>query len=294
MKIYLATFYSFDLKRSAERFQRQAKAMNIYDNINIFSPNDLNQDFKDFILSLLKKGKQRGYGHWVWQTYIHQLMLKKMNENDIYHWCDVGCHFNIKGINRLKEYIEIVSKEKNGFLGFTYKKPELLNKFKNYKFASNYEYQYTKADLLKFFQLKKDDIIVNSPQVWGGSFFIRKCSESQDILNKHYEITRNRYDLIDDDENKFIEKSLPGFIAHRHSQSVLSILAKKKNCKFLSAYESEWALDENGQRTFEHTSEFPVIAKRDKQKNIFYRFLDRQKKNVKRRIGWLKKFDFKF
>ena len=60
MKIYLATFYSFDLKRSAERFQRQAKAMNIYDNINIFSPNDLNQDFKDFILSLLKKGKQRG------------------------------------------------------------------------------------------------------------------------------------------------------------------------------------------------------------------------------------------
>ena len=77
MKIYLATFYSFDLKRSAERFFKQAKEMNIYNEICIFNPNHLNQDFKDFISSLLKRGKKRGYGHWVWQTYIHQLMLKK-------------------------------------------------------------------------------------------------------------------------------------------------------------------------------------------------------------------------
>ena len=70
------------------------------------------------------------------------------------------------------------------------------------------------------------------------------------IIGKVRNITRNRYDLIDDDENKFVEKSLPGFIAHRHSQSVLSILAKKIGCEFLSAYESEWALDENGHRTY--------------------------------------------
>ena len=133
---------------------------------------------------------------------------------------------------------------------------------------------------------------MNSPQVWGGSFFIRKCPESQDLLNKHFDITRNRYDLIDDDENKFIEKSLEGFIAHRHSQSVLSILAKKKNCKLLSAYESEWALDDNGKRTFEHTNEYPIIAKRDKQKNIFSRFIDRQKKNIRRKISWFKKIKF--
>ncbi|MDB0046736.1 hypothetical protein N9F23_03365, partial [Candidatus Pelagibacter sp.] len=108
---------------------------------------------------------------------------------------------------------------------------------------------------------------------------------SIDLMKKHYDITRNRYDLIDDDEDKFIEKPLPGFIVHRHSQSVLSILAKKINCEFLSAYESEWALDEKGKRTFEHNTFCPIIAKRDKQKNIFFRFLDRQKKNIKRRIN---------
>ena len=288
MKIYLATFYSFDLKRSAERFEKQAQAMNIYDYIHIFNPNDLNDDFKNYVSSLLKMGKHRGYGHWVWQTYVHQLILNKMDEGDIYHWCDVGCHFNINGVIRLKEYIDFVLNEKNGFLGFSYKRPDIDEKYKNYKFESNYEYQYTKADLLKFFNLKKDDEIVNTPQVWGGSFFVRKCSNSIEILNDHFEITRNRYDLIDDDENKFIEKSIPGFVAHRHSQSVLSILLKKKNCQFLSAYESEWALDENGQRTFDHTRNFPIIAKRDKQKNIFKRFLDRQKKNIKRKFNFFK------
>ena len=111
----------------------------------------------------------------------------------------------------------------------------------------------------------------------------------RNLMKEHYDITRNRYDLIDDDEKKFVEKSLPGFIAHRHSQSVLSILAKKINCKFLSAYESEWALDDNNQRTFEHTNNFPIIAKRDKEKNIFLRFLDRQKRNIRRRIKKINK-----
>ena len=107
-------------------------------------------------------------------------------------------------------------------------------------------------------------------------------------MKKHYDITRNRYDLIDDDETKFIEGSHEGFVAHRHSQSVLSILAKKENCQFLSAYESEWALNEDGKRTFEHLKDFPIIAKRDKKKNLFARFIDRQKKNFRRKINIFK------
>ena len=31
MEIHLATFYSSDLKRSAKRFEKQAKKMNVYD-----------------------------------------------------------------------------------------------------------------------------------------------------------------------------------------------------------------------------------------------------------------------
>ena len=64
------------------------------------------------------------------------------------------------------------------------------------------------------------------------------------ILSEHFEITRNRFDLIDDDPSKFIEKSRDGLL-HRHSQSVLSIIVKLANCKLLSRLQSEWALDKN-------------------------------------------------
>ena len=79
MKVHLATFYSLDLKRSADRFRQQVEKMGIYDYVHIFNQNDLNDDFKNYISQLLKKGKKRGYGHWVWQTYIHQLVLSKMD-----------------------------------------------------------------------------------------------------------------------------------------------------------------------------------------------------------------------
>lgn len=288
MKIHLATFYSSDLKRSAERFGYQAKEMNFYDYIHIFNQNDLNDDFKKYVSDLLKMGKKRGFGHWVWQTYIHQIVLSKMNTGDIYHWCDVGCHLNKNGVSRLKDYINIVRKDKNGCLFFSYKKPNLIEKFSKYLFPENLEYEYTKSDLIKYFDLSFDHEIVQTPQVWGGSFFLRKCSNSENLMKKHFEITRYRYDLIDDDESKFVEKSYPGFVAHRHSQSVLSILAKKINCNFLSAYESEWALDENKKRTYNHLDNFPIIARRDKKKNIFLRFIDRQKKNFRRRQNKLK------
>ncbi len=290
MKIHLATFYSTDLKRSAERFKYQANEMNFYDYIHIFNQNDLNDDFKKYVSDLLKMGKKRGFGHWVWQTYIHQIVLSKMNNGDIYHWCDVGCHFNKNGVSRLKDYINIVNKDKNGCLFFSYKKPNLNEKFNKYFFPENLEYEYTKADLIKYFDLSFDHEIIQTPQVWGGSFFLRKCSNSENLMKKHFEITRYRYDLIDDDESKFLEKSYPGFVAHRHSQSVLSILAKKINCNFLSAYESEWALDDKDQRTFDHLENYPIIARRDKKRNIFLRFIDRQKKNYKRRVTRLKKF----
>ncbi len=290
MKIHLATFYSHDLKRSAERFKKQVSDMGVYDYIHIFNPNDLNDDFKNYILQLLKKGKKRGYGHWVWQTYIHQVVLSKMNEGDIYHWCDVGCHFNKKGLWRLKEYIETVKNDKNGCLFFSYQNPNFDNQYSNFSFPNNFEYEYTKSDLIKFFKLNYDDKIIQTSQVWGGSFFLRKCSTSKTLMKEHFNITRNRYDLIDDDENKFVEKSLPGFIAHRHSQSVLSILAKKIGCEFVSAYESEWALDENGHRTYKHLDKFPIIALRDKKKNLFLRFIDRQKKNYRRKISKIKSF----
>ena len=289
MKVYLTSFASSDLSRSAKRFREQAEKMKIYDEILIFNEKNLDKDFSQYVESLIRKGKKRGYGYWVWQSFFHKLVFSKMQKNEIYHWCDIGCHFNLRGVTRLKEYIEIVTNNKSGLLGFDYSRPQLDTKYNNFTFPEYLENQYTKGDLIKYFNLKCSDEIIRSPQIWGGSFFLRKSKISEKILKEHYNLSRNRFDLIDDDINKFLEKSCEGYIQHRHPQSVLSILFKMNKCDLISAYESEWALDENNQRTFTHTDNFPIIAKRDKKKNIFGRFVDRQKRNFSRKLRFLKK-----
>ena len=85
MKIYLSTFYSSDLKRSANRFKEQAENMKIYDKIFLFEHKDLNEDFKKYVNSLIKLGKVKGYGYWVWQTYFHKKVLEQLEDADVYH-----------------------------------------------------------------------------------------------------------------------------------------------------------------------------------------------------------------
>ena len=101
-------------------------------------------------------------------------------------------------------------------------------------------------------------------------------------MSQHYHLSRNRFDLIDDDEKKFVEESYQGFIQHRHPQSVLSIIFKQNKCDLISAYESEWALDENKKRTWIHLSDYPIIAKRDMKVSPIMRFISRQIKTLYR------------
>ena len=76
MKVHLATFYSFDLKRSVMRFKSQAEEMGVYDHIHLFNPNDLNDDFKKYVLSLIKKGKKEdmaiGFGKLIYIKLFYQ------------------------------------------------------------------------------------------------------------------------------------------------------------------------------------------------------------------------------
>ena len=46
----------------------------------MFTQNDLNEDFKKYVNTLLKLGKKRGYGYWVWQTYFHKKVLSQIKD----------------------------------------------------------------------------------------------------------------------------------------------------------------------------------------------------------------------
>ena len=274
-KVYLCSFASPDLHLSVNRFIKQSEALNFYKEIKIFGWNDLSKDKKEQIQSFFKKGQKRLFGYASWKPEIILSYLNQIPENSILQYSDIGCYFNDKGTKRLNDYINIV--EENDILAFKYSQPSFDIK-KKFNFQIYYEFQYTKADAWKHLDIETNSEILKTEQIWSGTMFFKNNLYTKKILNEWADICKIN-NLIDDSDSS--EKNHESFIEHRHDQSIFSLICKKKKIYCLSASECEWAEFKN-KRTWEHLENYPILAKRDKKFNFFKRFMNRQKKNIKR------------
>ena len=76
-------------------------------------------------------------------------------EGSILQYSDVGCHFNINGLNKLKFYQDCC--DENDFLVFQYRDP--INNQKKLKYLKYFEYQYSKSDLLNHFNINYHEYV---------------------------------------------------------------------------------------------------------------------------------------
>jgi len=277
-KIILFSFASLDLKKSVNRLREQAFNSGYYDNINIITPADFDQETKLIAKDLIKKGKKRGYGYWFWKPFFLSKIMKNIDYGDIIHYTDIGCHINKTTSNRFYEYLDIITDKNKWLLAFQYH-TDNIRLLDNIVFPNREEFKYTKSDLFQHFKCTNNKEITHTPQFWAGSFFIKKHSNSENFLINWNKIFEEKLYLIDDTPSK--EKNFSGFIENRHDQSVFSILCKKNFIESLSAYECDWG-EKNNSRTWDHILDYPILAKRDLQYNIFTRFINRQIKNFKR------------
>ena len=277
-KIILFAFGTLDLKKSINRLKSQAIDSKYYDEIKVMSPSNFDYTTKSKIQLLIKKGKKRGYGYWFWKPHLISKIMEEINEGDIIHYVDIGCHINKTKSNRFYEYLDMLEDSNKWLLAFQYKvnNEQFSDKI---EFPKREECKYTKADLLNYFNFLDDEKITHSAQYWAGSFFIKKNIYSKEFIESWINIFEKRFDLVDDTPSKI--KNLPGFIENRHDQSVFSLLCKKNSISSLSAYECDWA-KKNDLRTWEHILENPILAKRDLEYSLLKRFTNRQIKTLKR------------
>lgn len=274
IEIYLCSFASPDLNKSVSRFKDQAKKMNIYREIKVYGFDDLSDNKKKQIEKFRSNNQNRIFGYACWKSEIILDCLNSIPEKAVLQYSDIGCHLNVNGLKRLKEYY-ILTKE-NNVLGFQYKKPNF--KDHNLKYQIYYEKEYSKGDLINFLDLDLKDKLIQTEQFWSGTVFFKNNEDSKLFLREWNKICNINH-LIDDSESTI--KNHDDFIEHRHDQSIFSLLCKLNNVYSLSASEAEWAEDKND-KTWEHLGFFPIIAKRDKRYNLFKRFINRQKKNIRR------------
>lgn len=191
------------LQHSLNRICEEAKTLDFFTKITGFNDIDLKNDklfwekHGDFI-----NNNPRGYGNWLWKSYLIKKELATLNTDDILVYCDAGCQINANGKARLLEYIDLLHTDKNnyGLISFQLEYPEIL---------------YTKRKALDLF----DGYNINTLQCLATVIIIKKTSHSIELINKWCELCNN-YSLINDD----IETEDPSFIEHRHDQSIFSLL----------------------------------------------------------------------
>lgn len=148
----------------------------------------------------------RGYGYWLWKSYLVKRQLELMNDADILVYADAGCVVNAAGVPRLIEYFKLARQSPNGIVSFQ---------------MDHLECAYTKMDVFDHFDAHD---LKNTGQLMATIFIVRKCPESVALITRWYESCCN-YRLISDEPSS--AKNDARFVAHRHDQSVWSILRKQ-------------------------------------------------------------------
>ena len=265
------------MQRSLDRLARQAKSLNIFNDIYMFIENDLSVDFREHFKEKLIPGS-RGYGYWSWKPEVMLMALDRIQDGDCLLYIDAGCHLNNRGKQRLLEYFKILEQEEIGIVAFKAIQPTEDNSSLVYdgrKLFDQPNYRWIKGDLFDYFGMKDNPSVVNDQAIGAGVIFVRKCDRAIRIIREWQQIIWNHFNLLDDTPS--VSANLAGFIEHRHDQAIWTLLCLKHHIKTLSAYEY-WYPMKNAKKfkpDWLALKDFPIHVKRDKDLGMLKNFLQR-------------------
>ena len=214
MKTHFLSVGTNNYINSRLRIRNQIESINMIDHIHIYSEDDLInikefwEKHKEFVLS-----NKRGYGYWLWKSFLTLKTLDEMNDEDVLIYADMGCEILVNNKTQFQNLINLAKNDCSGFISF---ERTWHSRLENY-----IEKNWTKSDLFEYlncFDLK------DAPQLHATYFAVRKCEKSVDLVKQWYNIS-SIYSLLDDTPSKIPNDA--SYIEHRHDQSILSLLIKK-------------------------------------------------------------------
>lgn len=216
MKLHLISFAGPGLvwRATSRRFLREARHTGLFESVKVYTDRDLFQS--GISLSVTERGViteyPKGYGLWIWKPIIIQSYLDTLESGEEYLlYCDVGFSFgDPKAI--FSSYEQIISQVASEGPTFFYQ-------------PGNLEHQWTRATVLDFYAANGIEHKLESSQVDGGVHFWKNDAKSVLILEewRRY-LNLNPAKYLADPKDLSHESSK--FRAHRHDQSLLSLVTK--------------------------------------------------------------------
>ena len=207
--IHLITYGDSIYEETKQRLYNQASNLGWFDTITSYSPEDLDEDFKEKFKDILSH--PRGGGYWIWKPYIINKHLEMIKDDDILIYLDAGCYINPKGFERFKEYIELLKNNEEACISF--------------QMNHHIEKKWTTKEIFENFNINSDSKdIIESGQIIATVKMFRKCANSINIVSAWLNALHANPLLFTDHYNK--NKQCEIFIDNRHDQSICSVLCK--------------------------------------------------------------------
>jgi hypothetical protein len=209
--VHLASFCGCGFEQRRASFTAEAAATGFFDTVSVLTLDDLPSSFRTTHAELLSR--PRGCGYYAWKAAAALLVHSAAGvaAGDMLAYIDCGCTFNGSAAPEFRRLVDIAANNPSGLLGFS--------------MDHNAEEDWSKADLLETLGARANTTLLRSGQLLGGIWLARISSDTAALLRRWLELkTMDGGRLVDDSPS--ILPNAPGFVEHRHDQSIWSILRK--------------------------------------------------------------------
>lgn len=231
-------FLSFANRRyggSLSRIHREAAAMHCFASIRTVDDRWLSADYWQRHADTVRRHRQ-GFGLWTWKPHVIRRVLAEIPTGDILIYCDAGCSLNAEGRIRLQEYLNMAQGHPSQTLAFG---------------LEGRIGEWTKRATLEAFHADEEAMRARR-MVLAGVLVLRAGPIMRDLV-REWENRMADVRIVDDSPS-------PGgehveFRAHRHDQSVFTLLAQTRGLQWIpdeTYWESDW----------DTSRRFPIHARR--------------------------------
>lgn len=257
--------------KSLKRIGREAKSLNRFDKIILYTPKDLPDSIKSSPLFCFNKGG----GYWLWKPYLIYKTLCSCEENDVVYYADAGC--TLQKDSPEWEIFEKILAEYNAVF-FQYQDihyegwEQFCSRPEN---NSPQIYHWMKPSVVEYFkEYTKGSEFMYLNKIWAGLIIIKKTS-SVKIVSEWLNIMLFYPQLVTDPFGSDLNDPPTSFNVHRHDQTILTPL--------VSYYQKEDKLYVMPETSERQLAKAAVLATRKRDKR-FRSSWEKMKYNVKQMI----------
>lgn len=221
-KIFIA-YANENMAYSLKRIGKQAHKLNIFDEVILWTPNELPEYIKQ---SPLMKYSYGG-GFWAWKPCIIYETLQRYEDGTVVCYVDAGCTLN-KGVE-WEMFFEIM--EDYDSLCFHYQK--IVPEWQKYGTTSTKIKHWGKRSLLEFLdEYLGSDVYREYNKVLGGILFFK--NQNNAFVKDWLDIIMHHPEVVFEPTGEECNNQYPYFALHKHEQPVITALSVKYKEKCLA------------------------------------------------------------